>query len=199
MPQPITGLSDWKQVIGGYFSAFPDMQLEPQEEIAEGDRVAVRYFWTGTQRGVFIGIPPNGRPVRVTGSSTFRIAGAKSPRSGTWTKPGFAPATRGCARATSGHTCLNGAFLPRVGLRSPAWSGLAGQSGLWIGRLPLAGYRPGRLAGRLRSLVRPLVAISRDQLGQRLEVTELEWAGLDADPRVVRFWEHRYQLHERLK
>ena len=41
--------------------------------------------------------------------------------------------------------------------------------------------------------------LSRDQLGQRLEVTELEWAGLDADPRVVRFWEHRYQLHERLK
>jgi thiamine kinase-like enzyme len=27
----------------------------------------------------------------------------------------------------------------------------------------------------------------------------LEWAGLDADPRVVRLWEHRYELHERLE
>ena len=77
MPRPIAGLSAWQQVIGGYFSAFPDLQLELQEELAEGDRVAVRYVWTGTQRGAFMGIPATGRPVRVTGSSTFRIAGDK--------------------------------------------------------------------------------------------------------------------------
>ena len=75
LPQPIAGLSAWKQVIGGYFSAFPDLQLELQEEIAQGDRVAVRYVWTGTQRGAFMGIPATGRSVRVTGCSTFRVAG----------------------------------------------------------------------------------------------------------------------------
>jgi aminoglycoside phosphotransferase (APT) family kinase protein len=41
--------------------------------------------------------------------------------------------------------------------------------------------------------------LARHQLGRRLAVTELDWAGLDADPRLVDLWRHRYQLHERLE
>jgi steroid delta-isomerase-like uncharacterized protein len=77
MPQPITGLSAWQQVIAGYFSAFPDLQLELEEEIAENERVSVRYIWSGTHRGAFMGIPPTGRHVRVAGHSTFRVSADK--------------------------------------------------------------------------------------------------------------------------
>jgi hypothetical protein len=40
--------------------------------------------------------------------------------------------------------------------------------------------------------------VARDQLGRRLEVTELEWASVDADPRVVHLWAHRHELYDRL-
>lgn len=42
--------------------------------IAEGDKVAVRWIAHGTNQGVFLGIPPTGKKVAVTGIDIFRIA-----------------------------------------------------------------------------------------------------------------------------
>ena len=42
--------------------------------IAERDKVAVRWIAHGTNQGVFLGIPPTGKKVAVTGIDIFRIA-----------------------------------------------------------------------------------------------------------------------------
>ena len=75
LPAPVRGRDAWKGVIQSYFQAFPDLTVSSQEEIAEGDRVAVRYTWSGTQRGDFMGIPATHRRVSVSGTSVFRVAG----------------------------------------------------------------------------------------------------------------------------
>jgi steroid delta-isomerase-like uncharacterized protein len=74
LPGPVRGLAAWKGVIAGYFEAFPDLHLTIEDEVAENDRVAIRYVWSGTQRGPFLGITPTGKAVRVPGTVVFRVA-----------------------------------------------------------------------------------------------------------------------------
>src|SRR3982751_2100851 len=38
--------------------AFPDMQVTVEDLIAECDKLAARYYWTGTHQGEFIDIAP---------------------------------------------------------------------------------------------------------------------------------------------
>ena len=40
----------------------------------EGDRVACRMIWTGSQRGDFLGLPPSGRRATWTATSILRFA-----------------------------------------------------------------------------------------------------------------------------
>ena len=73
LPEPVRGRDAWKELIGSYFRAFPDLELEIEDEVAEDDRVAMRLAWSGTHRGDFLGIPATGRRVRVQSSVTFRV------------------------------------------------------------------------------------------------------------------------------
>jgi predicted ester cyclase len=58
----------FKQFIGMYMQAFPDIRFEIEGDIiAEGDYVAWRDVVTGTQQGEFMGIPATGRQIRVVG------------------------------------------------------------------------------------------------------------------------------------
>ncbi len=58
----------FKQFIGTYFQAFPDMRFEIEGDVVvEGDYVAWRDVVTGTQEGEFMGIPATGRRIRMTG------------------------------------------------------------------------------------------------------------------------------------
>ena len=61
LPQPVQGLAAWKETMSAYFAAFPDLEVELEDEIAEGDRVVIRYAWRGTHRGDFMGIAATGR------------------------------------------------------------------------------------------------------------------------------------------
>ncbi len=54
-----------KEMIVLFRRAFPDLHYTVEDMIAEGDRVACRVTLTGTHRGVFNGIPPTGRAIRV--------------------------------------------------------------------------------------------------------------------------------------
>jgi steroid delta-isomerase-like uncharacterized protein len=74
LPQPVRGLGAWKELMGGYYAAFPDLEVGLEDEIADGDRVAIRYVWSGTHRGDFMGIPATGKTVSVLGTSVFRIS-----------------------------------------------------------------------------------------------------------------------------
>ena len=58
-------------------SGFPDLRLEVEDQVAEGDRVASRFVLRGTHRGPFLGVAPTGRPVAVAGVSIDRLAGGR--------------------------------------------------------------------------------------------------------------------------
>ena len=58
-------------------SAFPDLHLTIEDQIAEGDRVVTRVTFRGTHQGEFNGIPPTGKPVEYSGIAIDRIADGK--------------------------------------------------------------------------------------------------------------------------
>jgi steroid delta-isomerase-like uncharacterized protein len=74
---PIEGLETYRQFGSQYFSAFPDLQITPEDLIAEGDQVTMRYGWRGTQKGELMGIPPTGKQVVTSGISILRVANGK--------------------------------------------------------------------------------------------------------------------------
>ncbi len=73
IPQVIQSSREFRHVLAGFRSAFPDASLQVEEEVAEGDRVAIRWSFAGTHKGTFMGIPPTGREVTWTGITIYRI------------------------------------------------------------------------------------------------------------------------------
>ena len=60
-------------------NAFPDLRIEIEDIVAEGDRVAVRARWTGTHRGSLpmLPFPPANRGLDITGMVFWRLDGGK--------------------------------------------------------------------------------------------------------------------------
>ena len=44
-------------------AAFPDLHLEPEDVLVDGDKVVARVRCTGTNEGEFMGMPPTGKSV----------------------------------------------------------------------------------------------------------------------------------------
>jgi predicted SnoaL-like aldol condensation-catalyzing enzyme len=86
-PELNRGPEDIKQIVRAYHSAFPDINFAVQKQVAEGDMVVTRWIARGTHRGEFMGIPPSGRRIAVSGMSMDRISGAGSWRIGTIGRP----------------------------------------------------------------------------------------------------------------
>jgi steroid delta-isomerase-like uncharacterized protein len=77
MPEDIRGPEGFKQYVSGYRSAFSDLHLEIEDQIAEGDKVVTRWTGTGTHDGELSGIPPTGNRVTLPGMEIVRISGGK--------------------------------------------------------------------------------------------------------------------------
>jgi steroid delta-isomerase-like uncharacterized protein len=73
----IRGLEAFIQMGAAFFAAFPGLHISIEDVIAQGDKVAVRITWQGTHQGEFMGIPPTGKPVTVTGINLYRVANGK--------------------------------------------------------------------------------------------------------------------------
>ena len=73
LPGQGPGLDGLKDILRAMRTGFPDIVFSIQEQIAEDDKVASRFEWTGTHQGVFLGIPATGRPVRVWGIVIDRL------------------------------------------------------------------------------------------------------------------------------
>lgn len=67
------GIEGLKDVLRGMRAAFPDLVFSIQEQVAEGDKVASRFEWTGTHQGPFLGVPATGRFVHVWGIVIDRL------------------------------------------------------------------------------------------------------------------------------
>jgi predicted ester cyclase len=73
-PSPAAGVEGFKMVIGLFRTAFPDIQITLEEELAEGDKVSTRGYFTGTHTGDFQGIPATGKQVKVEYIDIWRVA-----------------------------------------------------------------------------------------------------------------------------
>jgi steroid delta-isomerase-like uncharacterized protein len=58
--EPIRGLDEFRRLVEGARSGFPDLRFEPAEVFTAGDRGAVRFRVSGTHQGSFVGFPPSG-------------------------------------------------------------------------------------------------------------------------------------------
>jgi steroid delta-isomerase-like uncharacterized protein len=66
-----------KQHIAMYDSVLPGYYLEPEDMIAEGDRVVVRATVHGVHKGPFMGTPPTGKAVAFPLIIIYRLADGK--------------------------------------------------------------------------------------------------------------------------
>ena len=77
MPEEGHGLEHFKQFASMYRSAFPDVHIEIEDQIAEGDKVVSRWVARGTHEGDLMDIAPTGNQVEVAGMTIDRIAESK--------------------------------------------------------------------------------------------------------------------------
>lgn len=66
-----------KQHIAGYEAAFPRYALDPEDTIAEADKVVVRFTFRAAYGGGFMKIPATGQQVAMPGIIIYRIADGK--------------------------------------------------------------------------------------------------------------------------
>jgi steroid delta-isomerase-like uncharacterized protein len=75
--QEMPGLVGVRRFISIYRTAFPDMHVTIEDQVAEGDKVVTRWTATATHSGPLMGIPPTGRHVTTSGIGIHRIVDGK--------------------------------------------------------------------------------------------------------------------------
>ncbi len=68
----------FKEAFERFRSAFPDMRYDIEDMVAEGDRVAVRGMFTGSQQGEFMGVPASGSQVTVPFIDIMRLSDGRA-------------------------------------------------------------------------------------------------------------------------
>jgi steroid delta-isomerase-like uncharacterized protein len=79
--EALSGLAAGREGVKQFFSmlriAFPDLRMNVEDLIAEGDKVVARSTMTGTHRGEFAGIVATGKTVNVSAIDIVRFADGK--------------------------------------------------------------------------------------------------------------------------
>ena len=68
------GPEDVKRFVGEFRAAFPDLRINIDDQIAEGDKVVVRATIRGTHHREFRGMAPTGKEIEEKGFSVFRFS-----------------------------------------------------------------------------------------------------------------------------
>jgi steroid delta-isomerase-like uncharacterized protein len=72
------GLAPTKDGVKSFFrmqlAAFPDLRMDVEDVVADGNKVVARVRYTGTQRGEFMGMPATDKSVDVQLIDIFRFA-----------------------------------------------------------------------------------------------------------------------------
>jgi steroid delta-isomerase-like uncharacterized protein len=73
----ILGVPPGREGVRSFFAAFatsfPDLKIEVREIVAEGDRVFLRALTTGTWKGEWMGMAPNGKRFEIAEFDEFRM------------------------------------------------------------------------------------------------------------------------------
>ena len=71
---PSVGREAQKQRSVGLLAGFPDVRFEIEDMIAEGDKVVARWTMYATNSGSFLGRPPTGKQIAMSGITIYRLA-----------------------------------------------------------------------------------------------------------------------------
>ena len=77
MPDQAPGKEGMKQSFAMFKNTFPDLKLNNDFVIAEGDRVVDHGIARGTQKGELMGIPASNKPVAIEYTDIYRVANGK--------------------------------------------------------------------------------------------------------------------------
>lgn len=66
-----------RQFVQTFRGPLPDLRVEIQDMIAQGDKIAVRWTARATHKGDFLQIPATGKQVTISGIDIMRIADGK--------------------------------------------------------------------------------------------------------------------------
>ena len=78
VPLPCSpGVRGIDEVVSACRAAFQDLQVTVEDMVAEGDMVAARFTARGVHNGAFMGLPPTGKPITMTGIEIFRLENGK--------------------------------------------------------------------------------------------------------------------------
>jgi steroid delta-isomerase-like uncharacterized protein len=76
-PFPARGPEDVKRIVTLLRGMLPDLRLEIEDQIAEGDSVVSRYTATATDTNGYMGRPPTGRVIHTPAIQIFRFRDGK--------------------------------------------------------------------------------------------------------------------------
>jgi steroid delta-isomerase-like uncharacterized protein len=76
-PGTSSGGDGVKAIITTFRAAFPDLHIEIEEQVAEGDLVSNRATTTGTHRGDLFGVPASQKQVAMPGITMVRVVDGK--------------------------------------------------------------------------------------------------------------------------
>jgi steroid delta-isomerase-like uncharacterized protein len=75
--EAIRGPAAFKRFHAAYREAFPDVRIDVEDLVAEGDKVAFRWSATATHRGASLGFAATNRNVRFEGMGIIRVQNGK--------------------------------------------------------------------------------------------------------------------------
>lgn len=76
-PKDERGSGSFRQIVGMFRNAMPDIHLKVEDEIYTGDKVVHRWLMTGTDEGGLMGMPPSHKKLAFTGTTIVRMRDGK--------------------------------------------------------------------------------------------------------------------------
>ena len=86
-PDGLRGPEAIMEMTAMFRAGFPDLQYRIERLVAEDDLVVARWSARATHRGPFMGVPPTGKTISVTGMDMFRVAEGRCAE--TWVNSDF--------------------------------------------------------------------------------------------------------------
>jgi len=76
-PFPARGPEDVKRIVTMLRGMFPDLHIEVEAIVADGDMVVSRYVTTATDTVGYMGMAPTGKPIRTAAMQMFRFSNGR--------------------------------------------------------------------------------------------------------------------------
>jgi steroid delta-isomerase-like uncharacterized protein len=73
----MNGSIEFKKVMTNFRAAFHDSSIKIDDEVAEGDKVVIRWTFSATHHGNFLSLPPSGKKIKWTGITIYHIISGK--------------------------------------------------------------------------------------------------------------------------